>query len=290
MSEFHRSPHIFVGKVDLNVQDLDRALEFYQKVIGFQILERTHRQAKLTADGKTTLLKLEQPENVLPRQSHTTGLYHFALLLPQRSDLGRLLNHFINNRFRLQGAADHLVSEAVYLADPDGNGIEVYIDRPASTWEWTGDQVKMTSDPLDVESLLAEGNGEPWEGLPADTVMGHIHLQVADLQSTEDFYKKGLGLDIVCRFGNQALFTSTGGYHHHIGLNTWAGEGAPPPPENSVGLNSFSLVFPDDKAREKVVQQLRAIGAEVTQENGEYQLKDPSGNRIQLVKGDMHNE
>ncbi|WP_191566008.1 VOC family protein [Metabacillus idriensis] len=280
--EFHRHPHTFVGQVSIKVQDLKRALAFYQEVIGFQILNQTERSANLTADGKTALLSLEQPENVVPKQRNTTGLYHFALLLPKRSDLGRVLQHLINISYPI-GASDHYVSEALYLNDPDGNGIEIYADRKASEWTWQNGQVSMATEPLDAQSVLAEGKGEAWSVLPAETVMGHIHLHVSHLKNTEEFYEKGLGFQVVTRYGKQALFMSTGGYHHHIGLNTWAGEGAPAPEVNSVGLSKFTLVFPSEEARAKVIQQLTKIGAPVKEKNGEIITSDPSGNNIQLI-------
>lgn len=282
MSKFHREPHTFVGQVDLKVGNLERSLTFYQKIIGFQILEQSARKVMLTADGRTPLLSIEQPENVIPKQPRTTGLYHFALLLPNRADLGKILKHFIQVGYPLQGASDHLVSEALYLADPDGNGIEIYVDRPSSTWNWKNGEVVMATEPLDAESLLAEGQGKPWNALPAGTLMGHIHLHVSELQKTEEFYNKGLGFDVVNRYGNQALFISSGRYHHHIGLNTWNGVGAPTPLENSVGLKWFSLVLPNQEARKKVVEQLQKIGAWVKEEHGVFLTKDPSGNHIQL--------
>lgn len=176
-------------------------------------------------------------------------MYHFALLLPSRNDLARILRHFIQIRYPLQGASDHLVSEAIYLADPDGNGIEIYSDRPSAAWNWENGEVEMATVPLDAENLLAEGDGEAWTGLPSNTLMGHIHLHVSELQKTEEFYIQGLGFNIVNRYGRQALFISTGGYHHHIGLNTWNGVGAPAPLENSVGLKRFSLVLPNKETR-----------------------------------------
>jgi catechol 2,3-dioxygenase len=282
MMKFHRHPNTFVGQVDLKVANLERSLEFYQKVIGFQVLERSERKAVLTANGTTPLLTIEQPENVLPKQPRTTGLYHFALLLPTRNDLARILRHFIQIRYPLQGASDHLVSEALYLADPDGNGIEIYSDRPSSAWNWENGEVEMATVPLDAENLLAEGEGEPWTGLPSDTLMGHIHLHVSELQKTEEFYTKGLGFHIVNRYGSQALFISTGGYHHHIGLNTWNGVGAPAPSENSVGLKRFTLVLPNEETRRKVIEQLQKINAWVKEENDIVLTKDPSDNMIEL--------
>lgn len=279
---FHGYPNTFVAEVNVNVENLERSLTFYQEIIGFQILERTDRKAKLTADGKTTLLSLEQPENVISKQPQTTGLYHFALLLPERSDLGKVLQHFIQLNVPL-GASDHYVSEALYLNDPDGNGIEIYADRPSSKWDWKNGQVEMATVQLDAQSVLEAANDDKWQGLPSKTVMGHIHLHVSELVKTEDFYVNGLGFEVVTRYGQQALFISTGKYHHHIGLNTWAGVGAPPAPNHSVGLNWYSLVLPSEEERKKVIAQLKKMDASVKEENGTYLTADPSGNRIQLL-------
>ncbi len=283
--EFHQKPHIFVSQVEIKVENLERSLDFYKKMIGFQVLEQSENKATLTANGKTALLTIVQPENEISKKTRTTGLYHYALLLPNRSDLARVLQHLMQHRYPLQGASDHLVSEALYLADPDGNGIEIYTDRPASDWNWKSKEVVMSSERLDIENLLTEAEGEMWGGLPTETLMGHIHLHVSELSKTEEFYVKGLGFTVVNRYGQQALFISTGEYHHHIGLNTWNGVGAPAPVENSVGLNWFSLEFPDEESREMIVGQLANIGASVHELNGVFETRDPSGNRIRLLVG-----
>lgn len=280
---YHQKPVIYVGNVTLNVRNLKRSIDFYQNVIGFKVLKEEEKRAKLTADGTTVLLTIEQPEEVLPKQPRTTGLYHFALLLPNRYELSKKLRHFIQLRCPLQGASDHLVSEALYLADPDGNGIEIYADRPSSAWEWVNNEVSMTTVPLDVESLLAEGEGAEWVGLPVGTVMGHIHLHVSDLDQANVFYTQGLGLDVVAHYGSQALFVSSGRYHHHIGLNTWNGVGVPAPPANSVGLVFYTLIFPSEVKRMEAANQLKQIGAAVKEENGVTMTTDPSGNRIHLL-------
>ncbi|MBS4206254.1 VOC family protein [Lederbergia citrea] len=278
---FHREPITFVGQVNLKVQNLERSIAFYQEIIGFKVLEQTERKANLTADGKTVLLSIEQPNNVLSKQERTTGLYHFALLIPKRSDLAKIVQHFMETGVRF-GSSDHLVSEALYLTDPDGNGIEIYIDREPSEWVWSNGEVKMAVDPLNFPDLLSGGKQQSWRGLPADTVMGHIHLHVSELKKTEEFYTKGLGFEVVNRFGTQALFISDGKYHHHIGLNTWNGIGAPTPSPNSVGLESFTLILPNEEKKNKIIAQLNKIGASVFEEKGSIVATDPSGNRIYL--------
>lgn len=280
---FHRQPHTYVGKVHLKVTNLEQSLTFYQQVMGFQVLEKSAEKASLTADGATVLLTIEQPPGVSPKQPRTTGLYHFALLLPARSDLADMLYHLLQTAYPLQGASDHLVSEAIYLADPDGNGIEIYRDRPADSWNWKNGEVMMATEALDAENLLAERGERIWEGLPAATQMGHIHLHVAELEKTKAFYVDGLGFDIVnSQYGSQVLFISTGFYHHHIGLNIWNGKGAPAPSENNAGLDYFSLMLSSDQKRKEVVANLEAIGAAVWQEEGNLMTKDPSGNRLKL--------
>ncbi|MDM5329038.1 VOC family protein [Neobacillus sp. CF12] len=280
MEGFHQKPNIYVGEVNLKVKDLEKALTFYQNIIGFQVLEKTDRKAALSTDGKTPLVTLEQPENVIPKEGRMSGLYHFAILLPSRADLSVFLRHFLGTGYGL-GAADHYVSEALYITDPDGNGIEVYRDRPSKEWTWKNGLVDMVTEELDGNSILAESDAE-WKGLPSGTVMGHIHLHVGDLQKAEEFYTKGLGFEIVSHYP-QAVFLSTGRYHHHIAINTWQGVGAPTPPQNSVGLNWYTLVFPDEATREKTLQQLQQLGSSVQKETEYYVVSDPSGNQIRLV-------
>src|SRR5690606_18749483 len=279
---FHRKPTPHIGHVKIKVLNLDRSLAFYQDILGFSVLSRTERTAELTVDGKTSFLSLEQPEDVIPKQRGTTGLYHFAILLPTVKDLANIVVHLVENDVRF-GASDHLVSEALYLADPDGNEIEIYRDRPASEWRWKGTEVDMATIPLNFERLLAHRTpNEPWEKMPKNAVMGHIHLHVADLKSTEEFYVKGLGMDVFNRFGPQALFLSYGKYHHHVGTNTWNGIGAPRPAENSVGLAYYTLVFDNDAVREQMIKNLESIGAEVKEVDGKLMTEDPSGNNIVL--------
>ncbi|WP_050180018.1 VOC family protein [Domibacillus robiginosus] len=276
MNHFHEKPHTFVGEVCIRVTDLDRSITFYTQIIGLKVLSKSERQAVLTADGQTALVTLEQPEGVRSKQGRTSGLYHFAILLPERKDLAQFLRHLLQTGYRF-GAADHYVSEALYLDDPDGNGIEVYCDRPASEWTWNDGLVDMATVQLDGDSILAESDKE-FTGLPAETIMGHIHLHVSSIPEAERFYTEGLGFEIVSHYP-QAIFTSTGRYHHHIALNTWQGTGAPRPDEKSAGLHWYTIVFPSEEAREAAAARLQKIGARVD----EYVTEDPAGNRIRLL-------
>jgi len=280
MENFHQQPNVYVGEVSIKVKNLDSAIAFYQNIIGFRILTKTDRRAVLTADGKTPLLTLMQPDDAQSKPQGTSGLYHFAILLPSRADLSQFLRHVALAGYPI-GAADHYVSEAIYLNDPDGNGIEVYRDRPSSEWTWKNGLVQMATEQLDAEGILA-GSMEEWKGLPLGTVMGHIHLHVADLKKAAGFYTEGLGFNIVSYYP-QAVFVSTGGYHHHIAFNTWQGEGAPMPTANSVGLNWFTIVYPDELARDNAIQQLQQLGAPIQKETNDYVTADPSGNQIRLV-------
>ena len=279
---FHAKSTTFVSNVKIKVQDLRRALRFYTDMLGFDILEKTPSTAKLTADGKTSFLQLEQPENVIPKQRRTTGLYHFAILLPTAKDLANVVIHLANHNISF-GSADHLVSEAIYLQDPDGNEIEIYRDRDPKEWKWDGDQVEMATIPLNLERLLQQASRETTWKMPKDALLGHIHLHVSELFKTEQFYVEGLGMDVVNRFGPQALFLSYGKYHHHVGVNTWNGIGAPRPAKNSVGLKSFTLLFDNERVRERVIDNLKKIGATVSEENGQFITHDPSGNCIELA-------
>lgn len=276
---FHQPPATYIGQVNLKVQNIERSTQFYEQVIGFNVLERTEHKVSFTADGKNILVTIEQPNDVVGKTGNTVGLYHLALLLPERSDLANIVRHFVNIGLQF-GSADHLVSEALYLADPDGNGIEIYIDRHPSEWRWHHDEVEMTTDPLDFQNLLMlEGE---WKGLPENTVMGHIHLQVADLEKNEEFYIDGLGFKVVNRFGTRALFISDHGYHHNIALNTWAGEHLPIPSENTVGLVSYSIILPNHARREELKESLENIGVTVIKKNGVYTTYDPSNIRVEL--------
>jgi catechol 2,3-dioxygenase len=277
--KFHQKPNTFVSHVHLIVEQLERSLSFYQGVLGFQVLDRTESSVSLTLNGKAALVTLEQPTDVLPKEPRRSGLYHYAILLPDRKELAKVIQHFIDIKYPLQGISDHLVSEALYLADPDGNGMEIYVDRPSESWEWIGEQVSMATEHVDLRSLLSEANGEKFTGLPSNTIMGHIHLHVSDLAKAAEFYLNGLGFKVVYQISNQAIFISSGGYHHHIGLNIWNGKGVQAPSRNSVGLKYYTIVFADDITRDGAIRNLELLGYPVS----EYTAVDPSGNHIVLT-------
>jgi catechol 2,3-dioxygenase len=217
-----------------------------------------------------------------PHLSGTTGLYHFAILVPSRAHLARALRRLVDMRTQLQGAADHGVSEAIYLPDPDGNGIEIYRDRPRPEWPVANGRLHMGVDPLDLGALLDESE-DGSSGLATGTVVGHVHLHVSDLVAAGQFYIDVLGFELMQRYGPSALFVSAGGYHHHIGLNTWAGAGAPPPPPGAIGLRHFTVELPTTSALEEVHTRLRQAGRPVETTRETILTKDPSSNAILLV-------
>ncbi|HEX5564754.1 MAG TPA: VOC family protein [Sporosarcina sp.] len=277
--KFHQPPHIYTGEVVLKVTDLDQLTSFYTEIIGFRVLKKEDNQVVLTADGQRPLLVLEQPKKILPKEPRRTGLYHFALLLPTRADLGKAIKHFSKNEVRL-GASDHLVSEALYLSDPDGNGIEIYRDRDPESWKWQNDFVAMSTDPLNAQAIVEASGDEEWNGLPEGTLMGHVHLHVASLPETQAFYE-ALGFRVVTHYP-QALFMSTGNYHHHLGLNTWNGAGAPRPSQDSAGLKAYTLVYPDEATLKATIGKVEALGTTVESKEGLFVTEDPAGNGIIL--------
>lgn len=280
-------PATEMGLVALTVADLDRSLAFYQDVMGFALLRQSPGAAVLGA-AETPLLVLHEQAGAPPSAQNTTGLYHFAILVPTRLDLGRWLLHLAQSGYPLGGASDHLVSEALYLSDPDDNGIEVYRDRPRDTWPRRDGVVQMASDPLDLQALLAEAQADsrPWAGLPAGTRLGHMHLRVADISQARAFYHDVLGFDVVVDWARMgALFVSAGGYHHHLGLNTWQSRGGRPAPAGSAGLRYFTIHLPDAEALAPVLARLNAAGLPYSEADGGIRLEDPWHNVLLLTTG-----
>lgn len=275
-------PAARIGAVHLTISDLGRSVRFYESHVGFTLHRREEGTAWLGADDRADLVVLSQSESA-PRVRGTTGLYHFAILVPSRDDLSRALRRLVTTETVLQGAADHGVSEALYLADPDGNGIEIYRDRPHAEWPYVHGQLRMGADPLDLDGLLGDGKGVNGAGLASGTVVGHVHLHVARLDEAERFYVGVLGFDLMQRYGPSALFVSAGGYHHHIGLNTWVGVGAPPPPPGAIGLRHFDVQLPDAGAIDAVEQRLAAAGIAVESTTDGFTVRDPSRNALRFT-------
>jgi catechol 2,3-dioxygenase len=272
-----------IGELQLYVADLNRAVLFYQKGLGFALLEKSSEQAVLGVGGNRLITLVHRP-GAKPSKG-TTGLYHFAVLLPDRKSLARLLYHLAETKRGVEGAADHGVSEALYLSDPDGNGIEIYRDRRKSEWPLDDlGRLQMGTEELDIDDLVMELKGglEPFNGLPEKTVIGHVHLQVRSLAEAEQFYSGLLGFKVMQRYESGALFVSAGGYHHHIGLNIWAGEGAPPPGEGAAGLRWFEVLLPDAAALDAILARLQAAKVEYTRQDEGVLLRDPSQNCILL--------
>jgi catechol 2,3-dioxygenase len=240
-----------IGRVRLRVADLDAMRSYYERTVGLA--------------PSSSLIELIEDVDAPPAPPGSTGLFHLAILVPDRPSLAQTVRRVLRSGERFTGASDHFVSEALYLRDPEGNGIEIYRDRPRSEWSYGPDgELEMGTVALDVNSVLTELPEGEDTGMPAGTTIGHVHLHVADLASSEAFYAGRLGLDVTVRSYPGALFLSRDGYHHHLGLNTWQGEGAPPPPPGSRGLEDFELLLPDGD------------GSVVT---------DPSGNRVRLLAG-----
>jgi catechol 2,3-dioxygenase len=276
--------HLKMGAVALTVSNLDRSVGYYQNYIGLRVQENSSDSAVLSA-GETPLVRLHQLPNAA-RSRGMTGLYHFALLLPSRLELAKALSHLVGTQTPISGAADHLVSEAIYLNDPDGHGIEIYRDRPRETWYNQDGQLVGDTLPLDIEGLIGELNGsEPaFEGLPDGTVMGHMHLHVADILEAENFYQGVIGLNKPPSTLHMpsASFLGVGGYHHHLAVNTWAGEGAPPPPDTAARMLNYEILFPDSAALDTVLQRLDASYIEPQQTDRGWLVRDPSQNGIIL--------
>ncbi len=276
-----------VGAVHLLVSDLARSVEYYETVLGLRVASRTETTAVLTAQGdERPLVHLEARPGVRPLARPALGLYHFAILVPDRAALGRFLAHLSRLNARA-GMSDHLVSEAIYLTDPDGLGIEVYADRPRSGWRYSGRELEMSTLPLDARNLIAAGGSEPWTGMPAGTVIGHVHLHVADLREAEAFYHAALGFDKVVWGYPGALFLSAGGYHHHLGTNTWSP--GPPPTSDHARLLFWDVVVPDAEDARAAASSLEAAGYPVKAEGPAWTATDPWGTPVRLVaRRDAH--
>ncbi|MDP9122158.1 MAG: VOC family protein [Acidobacteriota bacterium] len=271
-----------LGSIVLQVADLTRSVSYYEQVIGLRVLDRSGGSTALAVeDSGEPLLELRERLGARPvPRSGRLGLYHFAILLPDRAALGRFAAH-LGGIGAGVGMADHLVSEALYLTDPDGLGIEVYADRPRTAWRTRGRELVMRTDPLDVEDLVAAGAGARWTGAPAGTVLGHIHLHVSSLEEAAAFYHRGLGFDEIVWSYPGALFLSAGGYHHHLGVNTWARGAAPAGPDDAR-LVEWEILLPAPADAADALASVAAVGASVEQTPEGGVTRDPWGVAVRL--------
>lgn len=279
MKPIHKETHI--GNVTLKVRDLEKLIQFYTETIGLKILTRSDSAVQLTADGIKPLLTLEGNPMLEQRPVRSAGLYHLALLVPKRKDLANFLQHFIQTDTRLVGASNHKFSEAIYLQDPENNGIEVY--RDVDRKDWVRDEkgkLPAVSEPLDVQGLLDEADNNKWNGLPEKTVMGHVHLNVTNIHEAEEFYINVLGFEEQTRMAHHALFISAGGYHHHIALNIWNGPNAIPSPIDATGLLHYEIVVPSAEVLDNFKNSLQQHNIAFIDESNRIFVKDPAGNGI----------
>jgi catechol 2,3-dioxygenase len=269
-----------LGRVSLQVADLARSIEFYEEVLGFRTVSGEGASAVLAAQGDEPIIELhEHPGAKSTPVRSRLGLFHFAILLPDRPSLGRFVKHLAAIGVRA-GSSDHLVSEAFYLQDPDNLGIEVYADRPRNTWMRVGRQLMMATDPIDISSLAAAADG-PWTGMPVGTTIGHVHLHVGDIEAASAFYSEAMGFDRIVWSYPGALFLSAGGYHHHLGVNTWAGN-APSPSPDEARLLEWIVQLPDTESRTALAESLSRAG-QVTQDDGTgLVIRDPWGTQVRF--------
>ena len=271
-----------LGRVSLQVSDLERSLAYYETVLGLRVQERSGNTAVLGAHGDRPIVELHARAGAtpVPRRGRL-GLYHFAILLPDRAALGRFVKH-LEEVGAHAGMSDHFVSEAIYLNDPDGLGIEVYSDRPRSRWRYDDGQLFMVTEPLDVPNLLRAAGNEQWRGAPPGTTLGHVHLYVNDLVAAAKFYHEGLGFDKVVWSYPGALFMSAGGYHHHLGTNTWAA-GAQRAGENDARLLEWEVLLPSSADAEQASRSMGAAGAQVRATDGGFLATDPWGTGLKIL-------
>jgi catechol 2,3-dioxygenase len=278
-----RTP-LHIGAVGLVARDLDRLTEFYRSLLGLTVLDRTDRIAKLGVAG-AALIEIEHRPSAKPDNPTEAGLYHTAFLMPTRQDHARWITHIARNRLPITGASDHGVSEAFYLDDPEGNGIEVYNDRPRERWTWEKDLVVMQTKQLDIEAILTEIDPatSTYPAAPEGLRIGHIHLRVGSVEKAEGFYRGVIGLDLTRRRGG-ATFMSSGGYHHHVGANVWHSDGAGRRDDARAGLSWFSVEAADGAAYDGALARLKAAGVSVETMADGIETLDPWATRIRLVK------
>lgn len=280
MTEFADAP-MRIGKVVLTVHDLGLVSDFYKNVVGLHDRGGDGESA-LLGTGKTVLLELRRDTQARRHSARDAGLFHTAFLLPGRADLGRWIRHAAAKRAPIQGASDHVVSEAMYLADPENNGIEIYADRPSSAWPRANGMIAMRTDPLDVDDLLRSAGGTSWDGVPEGTIVGHVHLQVGSIAPAEAFYGGVLGFDLTARYTGGSFYGS-GGYHHHVATNIWNSRDAPVRTGPVTGLADFEVLVSGAKALGALEARIAEAGVAAERHALGLSLRDPWGNPVSLI-------
>jgi catechol 2,3-dioxygenase len=276
-----------IGAVHLRISNLEKSLAFYGGLLGLNTVSPENSTIGLSASGESPeLLRLTEVPGAKPRTPHSAGLFHTAIRVPSRVELANVIRQLQSSRWPLYGFANHGVSESVYLADPDGNGIEIYADLPREAWPHDGDRIAMTTDPLDVDKLLKLAEPE-WHGLARNTVVGHVHLQVSDLKKAKEFYHELLGFDVTQESYPGALFLSAGGYHHHVAVNVWSSRGGSPASADSIGLQAFEIIVPDANTLSALRNRMDAAGVttdSVQEKNRQgIAVYDPDHIRVEIL-------
>lgn len=272
----------YVGHSHLAVTDLPTVSAYYQTMLGLKVLERTASGEVLGTEGRP-FLTLTTGGDIRRAPRNAPGLFHTAFLMPDRTELARWLRHAAHNNVQLDGASDHIVSEAIYLSDPEGNGIEIYADRPHGEWTFRADgTVEMATNRLDLQALYDSAPADAWHGMADGTAIGHIHLQVGNIPEADRFYRDVLGLKIMAAYPGASFF-ATGGYHHHVAANIWNSRGAQARTDTMSGLSDYTLQFNDAAALEKAVARLDALEIKATRDDGVWSLKDPWGIGLKLA-------
>lgn len=280
MKQFHEKPTTHLGYITLSVIDLEKMTNYYQTMLGLEVLKETSNEVLLGVKDRA-IVNLKKDLSTIKAYQRQSGLYHLAVLLPTMKDFASYLL-YVNDLKLIEGLSDHGVSNAVYFTDPEGNGIEVYADFDPKNWPRKNGEVEMVTEQVDVEKLL-KLNPKPFTKMSEGTVLGHVHLHVSDLEVAKKFYVDGLGLDLIQKFGGQALFLSYGGYHHHLGLNTWLGSNVKNRDDKQSGIESYTFIYNDEKTLEDTVKKLRDHGYDVLNNDNFYTVKDPFNIKINLV-------
>ena len=282
-----RTP-LHIGAIALKVRDLDRVAAFYRDVLGLAVLDQATDGATdctILGAGGVPFVHLEHRPDAKPDDTREAGLYHTAFLMPTRADLARWVLHVARNKVPITGASDHEVSEAIYLDDPEGNGVEVYVDRPPATWTWSNGLVRMKTDRLDIEDLVrAAAGATDYAAAPGGLRVGHIHLRVGDVATAELFYRDAIGLAVTRGGRDGASFMSSGGYHHHVAGNVWHSAGAKERDPDRAGLSWLVLEAADSDTFDLVRARLAQAGTKLTPTSDGIEAADPWGTRVRITR------